>query len=68
VVNLQGMVQAGVNWYISRQSLKLTGRVVVPVFGNPQGITTEVLPPQGLAGGPTPNNNVSVVLQLQAEF
>jgi hypothetical protein len=27
-----------------------------------------VLPPQGLAGGPTPNNNVSVVLQLQAEF
>jgi hypothetical protein len=68
VVNLQGMAQAGVNWYIARQSLKLTGRVVVPVFGNPQGVTADVLPPQGLAGGPNPNNNVSVVLQLQAEF
>ena len=68
VAGLQGMAQAGVNWYISRQSLKVTGRVVVPVFGNPQGLTAEVLPPQGLAGGPAPNNNVSVVLQLQAEF
>jgi hypothetical protein len=29
---------------------------------------TAVLPPQGLAGGPDPNNNLSVVLQLQAEF
>jgi hypothetical protein len=68
VVNLQGMAQAGINWYIDRQSLKLTGRVVVPVFGNPQGVTADVLPPQGLAGGPNPNNTVSVVLQLQAEF
>ena len=68
VVNLQGMAQAGLNWYIDRQSLKLTGRVVVPVFGNPQGVTADVLPPQGLAGGPNPNNDVSVVLQLQAEF
>jgi hypothetical protein len=68
VVDLQGMAQAGINWYIARQSLKLTGRVVVPVFGNPQGVTADVLPPQGLAGGPNPNNNVSVVLQLQAEF
>jgi hypothetical protein len=68
VVNLQGMAQAGINWYIDRQSLKLTGRVVVPVFGNPQGVTADVLPPQGLGGGSNPNNNVSVVLQLQADF
>jgi hypothetical protein len=68
VVNLQGMAQAGINWYIDRQSLKLTGRVVVPVFGNPQGVTADVLPPQGLGGGSNPNNSVSVVLQLQADF
>jgi hypothetical protein len=42
--------------------------VIVPLTSIPGNAATAVLPPQGLAGGPDPNNNLSVVLQLQAEF
>ena len=68
VIDIQSTLTAGANWYIDRQSLKLTGRVVVPVAGNPRNFTSAVLPPQSLGGGPNPNNNVSFVVQLQAEF
>ena len=61
-------ISAGANWYIDRRSLKLTARVVVPVVGNPAGVAAEVLPPQGLGGGPSPNNNASLIVQLQAAF
>jgi hypothetical protein len=61
-------VSAGANWYIDREALKLTARVVVPVVGNPTGVAAEVLPPQGLGGGPDPNNNASLIVQLQAAF
>jgi hypothetical protein len=64
----QARLNVGANWYLQRQSLKLTAMAVVPLAGNPSGPAAEVLPPQGLAGGSDPNNNVSLVVQLQAEF
>lgn len=68
VLGTQGALSVGANWYVDRQSVKVTGRAIVPVAGNPAGVTADVLPPQGLAGGPSPNNNVSLVLQLQVGF
>ena len=41
---------------------------MLPVLGNFRNYLSEVLPPQGLGGGPSPNNNLSLILQLQAEF
>lgn len=64
----QARLNIGANWYIARQALKLTAMAVVPLWGSPTGPAAEVLPPQGLAGGADPNNNASLVLQLQAEF
>lgn len=64
----QARLNIGANWYIARQALKFTAMAVVPLWGNPTGPAAEVLPPQGLAGGPDPNDNLSLVLQLQAEF
>ncbi len=64
----QARLNVGANWYIARQALKLTAMAVVPLWGNPAGPAADVLPPQGLGGGADPNNNVSLVVQLQAEF
>ena len=64
----QARLNVGANWYIARQALKLTAMAVVPLWGNPAGPAAEVLPPQGLGGGAEPNNNVSLLVQLQAEF
>ena len=64
----QSRLNVGANWYIDRQALKLTGMVIVPLTPIPGNVATAVLPPQGLAGGAAPDNNVSVLLQLQTEF
>jgi len=64
----QARLNVGANWYIARQALKLTAMAAVPLWGNPAGPAADVLPPQGLGGGSDPNNNVSLVVQLQAEF
>jgi hypothetical protein len=64
----QSRINVGANWYLDRQALKLTGMVIVPLTTIPGNAATAVLPPQGLGGGADPNNNLSVVLQLQAEF
>jgi hypothetical protein len=64
----QSRINVGANWYLDGQALKLTGMVIVPLTSIPGNAATAVLPPQGLGGGADPNNNLSVVLQLQAEF
>ena len=64
----QSRVNVGANWYLSRQALKLTAMAIVPLSPIPSNFATAVLPPQGLAGGAAPNNNVSLLVQLQAEF
>lgn len=64
----QSRINVGANWYIARQALKLTAMAIVPLSPIPSNSATAVLPPQGLAGGPSPNNNVSLLVQLQAEF
>jgi len=64
----QSRVNVGANWYLSRQALKLTAMAIVPLSAIPSNFATAVLPPQGLAGGAAPNNNVSLLVQLQAEF
>jgi hypothetical protein len=64
----QSRINVGANWYLDRQALKLTGMVIVPLTSIPGNAATAVLPPQGLGGGPDPNNDLSVLLQLQAEF
>ena len=64
----QNRINVGANWYLARQALKLTAMAVVPLSPVPSNFTDAVLPPQGLAGGAAPNNNLSVVVQLQAEF
>jgi hypothetical protein len=68
VVDIQSTLSTGLNWYIDRSSLKLTGRVMIPLAGSPDNFTSAVLPPQGLSGGDHPNNNVGVSVQLQASF
>jgi hypothetical protein len=64
----QSRLNVGANWYLARQALKLTAMAVVPLSPIPSNFATAVLPPQGLAGGSAPNNNVSLLVQLQAEF
>jgi hypothetical protein len=64
----QNRINVGANWYLARQALKLTAMAVVPLSPVPSNFTDAVLPPQGLAGGAAPNNDLSVVVQLQAEF
>jgi hypothetical protein len=64
----QSRVNVGANWYLSRQALKLTAMAIVPLSPIPSNFATAVLPPQGLAGGAAPNNNLSLLVQLQAEF
>jgi hypothetical protein len=64
----QSRINVGANWYLARQALKLTAMAVVPLSPIPSNFATAVLPPQGLAGGSAPNNNVSLLVQLQAEF
>lgn len=58
----------GANWYIDRDALKVTARVMVPGGGDEANFYAVFLPAQGLLDAAAPNNQVGVSLQLQLAF